>query len=838
MLSQVSEKRIHIFRYILVVGWLLLIFSLFYDPVTSFLTDPNQLWSPLRDTVLTYANDPSTCVRVQGECLTEAPYPVGARLFWGMIVPCGIAIVFILGHETWRRICPLYFLSQIPRGLGLKPKLKIQHNQWLINNHLYLQFGLFFLGLNCRILLVNSARPVFGTFLILTILSAVGIVYLYGGRSWCHYVCPFGMVQMVFTGPRGLFDSKAHTAPPKSITQSMCRTVDRATGKEKIACIGCTSPCMDIDAEKAYWEKLSKPGRRLVQYGYLGLVVGYFVYYWLYAGNPDYYFSGAWTHEENQLATILKPGFYLWGQVIAIPKLIATPLTMGVFGAIFYVLGCKLEKIYSAYLRRKKGSVDRELVLHHIFSVVTFLSFNAFYIYGGRPEIMRLPTILQLIFNGLVVLVSTFWLYRTWGHSSEQYRKESIADKLRRQLKKLNLNFSQILHNRSLEDLKPDELDILYQVIPQVTHQDRLTVYKGVLEESLTAGNVKANNSLTNLQGIRQQLEISEEEHYALLTELNIEDPTLIGSNGQYTQEDHLRMESYRKEIATLLQDLLDSGVSLEEAIDRKIKQIRNLRHEYHITKQEHLQILSGTFDALRPKAEGLLALLQIEASRYRALANMSNAYQNPLLQLLQKLLLAKQQLLITPLLTILEMLNDESDAISLAARTGVLAEDAIAEVLADESAAWLERLNPSIIKELKPYRESTQVSENNPFATETTQLSSANIPSQSGKEVLLELLQEPNPITQALSVYSLVQIDQQQGLAKARSIVNNPSMNNLVKETAASLLNPANNSAWIIKQLLVIAQQTNFTSMTSQQLLSVISALQKQKSEETKVNC
>lgn len=50
-------------------------------------------------------------------------------------------------HETRRQFCPLYFLSQLPRSLGFQPKLKIQKNQWLIFNHLYVQFTLLVLGL-------------------------------------------------------------------------------------------------------------------------------------------------------------------------------------------------------------------------------------------------------------------------------------------------------------------------------------------------------------------------------------------------------------------------------------------------------------------------------------------------------------------------------------------------------------------------------------------------------------------------------------------------------------------------------------------------------------------
>lgn len=530
MIGQVSEQKMHAVRWVLVVGWLLLIFSLFYDPISYHLSDPNNLVSPFGDQVINLAQLPAQCVKVQGNCLKETPYPMGTRIFWGMVVPSAVMIVFVLGHEAWRRICPLYFLSQIPRSLGLKPRLSIKKNRWLVQNHLYLQFTLLFIGLNFRILFINSARLVFGCFLLFTILAAITIVFLYGGRSWCHYVCPFGMVQMVFTGPRGLLDSEAHKAPPRSITQSMCRTVDSKTNQEKSACINCKSTCMDIDAEKAYWENLTKPGRKLVQYGYLGLVSGYFIYYYLYAGNFNYYFSGAWTHEENQLATLLKPGFYLFNQPIPIPKLVAVPLTFAFFVVISCWIGSKSEKALFSYLRRNNPKSDRQMVLHRVFSLYTFLAFNAFFIYGGRPEILRLPFLAQQSFNAFIILVSTLWLYRTWGRSGEQYNKESLAHKLRRQLKKLSLDFSQFLEGRSLDDLNADELYVLATVLPDATRHKHYRVYKGVLQEALEEKLFEPNISQEILQQLRNQLHLGEEEHDRALAEIIQEQPNLLDS--------------------------------------------------------------------------------------------------------------------------------------------------------------------------------------------------------------------------------------------------------------------------------------------------------------------
>jgi hypothetical protein len=44
MLSQIPEKHMHLTRSILTGGWVLLIASLFYDPISAQLTNPGNLW--------------------------------------------------------------------------------------------------------------------------------------------------------------------------------------------------------------------------------------------------------------------------------------------------------------------------------------------------------------------------------------------------------------------------------------------------------------------------------------------------------------------------------------------------------------------------------------------------------------------------------------------------------------------------------------------------------------------------------------------------------------------------------------------------------------------------
>ncbi len=335
MAFEVSEARMHGIRWILTSAWLLIIASLFYDPWTPRFTEADHPWSPLRL--------PDACVPVQGVCLSEAPYPLGTTLFWGAVVPAAVLILLLFGHELWRRVCPLSFLSQIPRALGrqrqrtkVNPRTgerrqqlaKVADDSWLARHYSQLQFGWLFVGLCGRILFFNADRLVLAGWMLFTIAAAISVGWLYGGKAWCQYFCPMAPVQSVYSTPAGLLGSKAHLSE-KPITQSMCRTV-LPDGSEQSACVACQQPCIDIDAERMYWTRLSSREFSFERYAYVGLVVGYFLYYYLYAGSWDYYFSGAWLRQSDQLSLLLRPGLFLFGQSLNVPRLVAVPLVLGI----------------------------------------------------------------------------------------------------------------------------------------------------------------------------------------------------------------------------------------------------------------------------------------------------------------------------------------------------------------------------------------------------------------------------------------------------------------------------------------------------------------------------
>jgi ABC-type nickel/cobalt efflux system permease component RcnA len=552
MLNNVSETTMHRVRWILTIGWLGLIASLLYDPITPWLTRADHLFSPFHITPERALN-PQQCIKIRQTCLPEQPYAMGALIWWAMIVPAGILILQVLGHEFWRRICPLSFLSQIPRALGMQRKhqikdpvtgerrwdlVKISESSWLGRNHLYVQFGLFVLGLIMRILFINSDRFALATFLLFTIACAILVGYLYAGKSWCQYFCPMAPVQMVYTGPRALLGSQAHLAPQPTVTQSMCRTVDAKTGQAQSACVSCKMPCIDIDAEKNYWAELQKPGRRLVQYGYLGMVIAFYLYYFLYAGNWDYYFTGAWTHEPEQVARITDVGFYILGRAIPIPKYAAVTITFVIFVALCWGLGRGIEKLYRWHTARQGKLASVQQTQHVVFTVFTTTSFWVFFSYGARPSLNRLPPMLLLGFNALVVLVGAIWLFRTLGRQHEQYERERLAVSLRKQLQKQKLDRA-LPNGRSLDDLTPDEIYTLVHVLPEFSQQLRLETYIGVILDLLEQQVIDLDRSFEFCQKLRQELQLDDSQHFAMMEAIAATHPEVLASARKPNQPMH-----------------------------------------------------------------------------------------------------------------------------------------------------------------------------------------------------------------------------------------------------------------------------------------------------------
>jgi hypothetical protein len=719
--AQVSERRMHVVRWLLTTGWLLILGSLFFDPFTARFTAPDHPWSPLRL--------PGTCVEVQGRCLVETSYPLGTTLFWGAVVPAAIFVLLVFGHELWRRICPLSFLSQIPRAMGLQrqtakrnPKTgeirqqlaKVPPDSWLAKHYPALQFGWLFLGLCGRILFFNADRLVLAAWLLFTIAAAIAVGWLYGGKAWCQYFCPMAPVQSIYSTPAGLLGSKAHLSPTP-ITQSMCRTTT-ASGEEQSACVACQQPCIDIDAERMYWARLDTPAFAFERYGYLGLVAGYFLYYYLYAGNWTYYFSGAWARQPDQLSLLLSPGLFLFGQAINVPRLVAVPLVLGLCTWLGWLGGRAIEGWMRQRARRQGGEPNGTLIRHRVALAATFLVFNLFFLFAGRPLLLLAPAWVQYLFDVALVATSTLWLVRGWHRSPALYERENLAERFRRQLQKLGLDVGRFLEGRSLGDLSPDEVYVLARVLPGFGSSQRHEAYKGVVRDALAEGYVNIASSLEVLRQMRQELGITDDEHRQLLEELGVEDPSLLDPDKKRSLEDQVRLSGYRRSLERLLR--LQGQMSKagpEERDPASAQALGALRQQFGISpgeEAEEIDALSTAEGAAR-RAELVLQRLEELGAAQRCLGQPELAGQSQLVALLHDQLRHREELGVRALLECLSALGSDPVAIQLASRLQALSAEVLPDLLRGDAS--LERLPAELVDTLRragtiPHSESTSI--------------------------------------------------------------------------------------------------------------------------------
>ena len=655
MFSTVSENRVRIIRWALVLGWCLLTLSLFADPLSSRLTMPENRSSPFRlhdsaslqsgdtfacpfqgaDGRVDWAGLPAgecapQCARVRDVCLIERPYPMGARFFWTMCLPLLPLAFMLLGHEAWRRVCPLSAIAQIPRRLGLgrkKPILQrktgklqwgpvfIRPDSWIGRHPSVLPFVLLCVGVTLRLLFINSDRMALGIFFLLVMASAIWVGAMFGGKTWCHYICPLSPVQKIYTEPRGLLESAPHLSK-RPLPQSMCRKSGQSG--DISACVGCISPCPDIDLEHQHWTRIREPGRRFVHYGYVGMIFGFYGYYYLFAGNWRYYFSGAWTHEEQQLSQLRAPGFYWLDNDTWMEKWLAAPLTMACSVLVAYLVGIGLERVFRALQHIRGRRISDEEFRHRALVLSGAVALNSFYFFGGRPNINLLHPVAVALLEVSIVAVSVMWLTRAWNRNPRVYTMESLASRLRRQLAKSPIDLRTALDGRSIEELSHAEVYALGKVLPQADAESRRTIYKDTLRDAFRTASVIPGVFGQHVQGLRAQLQISEEEHQQVMAELGVSWESASQAGPKENVADRWRLESYRGLITEMVTNATEKGQPLAEvmASDGMRKQIALTQEAYQITDELHAQVVGELMGG-----EGML--MQSGQSRLRRIRDL-----------------------------------------------------------------------------------------------------------------------------------------------------------------------------------------------------------------------
>ncbi len=803
MLANAREQRMRVVRGLLLVLWLVLIASLFYDPLTPALTEASNLASP-------FHIDPAQEVRVQGRVLPASPYPMGARVFWTMLIPAIPMFLMLFGHETWRRICPLSLSTQLPQWLNLqlKPRTfnratgQVERRTRLLKAasaagryYWMIQFAFLWTGITGRLLFINSDRAFLAFFLLSMIGMAAVVGALFGGKTWCNYFCPIAPVQKIYTGPGGLLESKAYKSV--GISQSMCRKPTRAG--DHSTCVGCAASCPDVDLERFYWDSIFRPGKRFAYYGYFGLVLGFYSYYYLYAGNWTYYFSGAWTHEPGQLSTLVAPGFYFTGTAIPIPKLVAAPLTTGLFVLAAYALGVGAETLYGRFRAYAGAPLDSEAVRHQALTVSAFATFNTFYLFGGRPNLALLPAGILKAVDLVIVAVSTLWLARTLRCGHAIYRRESLAQNMLRQLKKLKVNFTSILAGRTLDDLNADELHMLGATLSGLPDDRRQEIYRNVLLEAIGRGEVTRANSLDTMKEIRQQMGISEEEHEIIATPLLKHLPDT--ASGVPADAGRVRLLNYTRALESVVERCLESGnPAREELASRENdREIRALRGIFDVTDAEHeeiLRVLLGESSLALDEAEALLEEMIETAAHVRALNTGGLVARVPGVELLIHHLERRQRSVAVKVLRVLASAPENREGLRLArcfnvARSGELLD--LLEVEApDAGGTFRQRLAAGFLGVLEEdVEDSLAILAEDGSGRIAARLRASSSPSDP-REFLAETAQRADGITAGIALYALARLDEERGRPMAELARQTERRSWLIEEVASAILDQA----------------------------------------------
>jgi len=540
--ESLNEQRMRIMRWILLGGWLILLVMMVIP--TGDVARP------------TICSDVQIC----NDSLAN-------DIFWNIGLPA-VLLCVVFSHALWRRLCPLSFVSQLARALGRQRTIVdargktrlvfVDESSWLGRHHIQLQWSLLIAGLSTRILIANSNGIVLAVMCGAALLGALITGWAYAGKSWCQYVCPFGVAQQVITGPRSLPGGDAHLNPASRTSQSMCRTVAAEPGQaDTSTCVACIKPCMDIDAERHYWSNLQgQRGLNWAWYSYPGLVISFFLLIESYAPTGasfrqlDYLKSHLYTY-DNRLAALA------WDSILpegwpAIPRLVAMPLLLTAAAVLSQKLFQALEHWQWSHGLQQHSSDGRAIAIHRTRLLSTVIAVNSYFLFKGSPVPLMGPRG-DAVFKLLVMAIMAMWIYRGWHRDQPLYERESTSTSLRKQLAKLGEPLSHLLAGRRLQDLSPAEVFILAKALPAKAKSERRSIYDNVLREQLQQGRLDRRTALVKLEELRLSLGLSEEEHRAALAVLVAENPKLAELSAMDLAGLDLRRSAAEEEIEDLL---------------------------------------------------------------------------------------------------------------------------------------------------------------------------------------------------------------------------------------------------------------------------------------------
>ena len=456
----------------------------------------------------------------------------GNRLVWTVAIASLPFFWMTFGYHLWRRICPLAVMGQIGRLVGRPGTRKL--GDWMGKNYILVQLALMIACLSLRLVVTNGSDVGLAVFLGAVIVCAIAVSFVYGGKTWCNFMCPVGLVE------------KLHTEPARSASG-----IAEGMTSQCSPCVACKKHCPDIDLEQGYWKEATDRPRRIAYFSWPGIVVGFYTYYYLVAGDWSYYFDGRWTYERD--VQPLGAGFYF---APAIPRVVAAPLTLIAFGLASYLVFAIIESlVHGARTKTLANDATPEQreqlatrVRHGMLAFAGLVAFNAFYLFAGQPTLSRLPEWTVKGWALIVVFASTAMFVRRITRREDTYVHEKFAQK--------------ILKKWEWGDTPPsDDLKDIYLLHNerQKQREARLRAYKETVREMVADGLV-TRNELVLLDSLRAQLGVNDKDHQKIVGELSAEEKKLFDPEYQGSVESRLAREQYHKDLERIVVEAARQG--------------------------------------------------------------------------------------------------------------------------------------------------------------------------------------------------------------------------------------------------------------------------------------
>jgi hypothetical protein len=498
--------------------------------------------------------------------------PVAGTVAWTAAVAFLPIFIVLVGYHRWRRICPLAFWNQLPARLGRAGGRRVP--DWLEVRYYYVPLALFCIGLFLRLTWTNGDGSALAIFFVGVSLLALLVGVLFTGKTWCNYICPVSLIEKIYTEPHGLRETR----------NSQC-----------VKCTACKKACPDINQENSYWKEIELPSKRFAYFAYPGLVAGFYLFYWLQSGTWDYYYSGRWANQPGVAQFAFLPGtnaetaglFFLPAvprAVVAAAALIGCALiSVGVFSLLARYLG--------RFLNRRGATFDAVRVQHTLFGVAAFVAFVTLYSFAGQP-LLRQVGWLPAYASVVVLATATVFLVRRVSRTQHAFAEQALARNIVKRWEWADMRPPSDLHDAYvMHTARAREQERAYSQV--------LQAYEDAVRETLASGFI-TRAEVQRLESMRNQLQIKKTDHEKVMATLAEEDRALLTDpTTPASAEKRLQLETY----ANALSRYLD-GADAAHGVDASF--VRQLRHEFGVTQEEHAAVL----DQLLGGTDGIAAQL------------------------------------------------------------------------------------------------------------------------------------------------------------------------------------------------------------------------------------